>query len=591
MGKRREVYIGYDKGIKIFTAIEHSEDGLKKNLYKMKASDMTKEQIDMLYQVWLKKGVRIKFPKHDHIVWDLTISSTIPEFAGINREESRKRLSHNVSVSLQEYHSNKHSDILSSEIKTLKNKVYSLNKKSDTAEFGNHIRLAISLQKKIKEARSKWEKNPKVANNWRERLSPKHAYNLFQSIQEIFERINKIKTEIEQDNIKILSNQYSILEKEVKKTSDFKETRQSLITFQKSLKDFYLSKDNRTIYFNKIQKLFDLLFKRQNESKKKYESECKKNFDTFQKKLISLDYQVNNSTDWKDLRKNLKLIQSDLKGLKLLKNQRDILWKKINHYFEIVNNRQNKLHEEYKEKCKKNELYLNPKIERCVSLSYNSKDWKYVRTLLKQVQSEIKKTKLDKTVRQSFFTRLQESFERLHNRQNAEYKKYEEESNTNYLRISSQVRDLSNSIFYSNENNLKELRKDLQNLQAKLKNMKMKRDKRQKVYDSLNECFESLNKKQNEYYEQRKRERERKRKEFLQRLRESAERLAESINHDERVVADKELKYYNVMPGKREYEIKNSIQYSISSIKDKIYSKKEKLDNIRRKIREVEMQK
>jgi len=267
-----------------------------------------------------------------------------------------------------------------------------------------------------------------------------------------------LRSEIESGNVEKLNRELNLLEKDVKITSDFKKTRQSLINFQKNLKNISLSKQNRQVIYAKIQKLFDLLFKRQKENREKYERECKVNFDNVQGKLNSLDYEVNNSTNWKEIRNKLKTVQSSLKGQKFLKDQRELIWNRINSYFEKVGNRQTKQQEQYRKKCKENESYLNPKIEKCVSLSYNSTEWRDSREYLKSVQSEMKELKLDNTVRQPFYRRLQESFDRLHKRQDAEYKRYEDESNTNYSKISSKVRELSNSISYSDGKNLKDLR-------------------------------------------------------------------------------------------------------------------------------------
>ena len=73
-------------------------------------------------------------------------------------------------------------------------------------------------------------------------------------------------------------------------------------------------------------------------------------------------------------------------------------------------------------------------------------------------------------------------------------------------------------------------------------------------------------------------------------LEEKADKLESSIIHDEGVLSDKEYKLSNVRPGGREYEIRETLNDAIHSITDKIYSKKDKLDGIRRKISEVESQ-
>ena len=283
-------------------------------------------------------------------------------------------------------------------------------------------------------------------------------------------------------------------------------------------------------------------------------------------------------------------MQNSTKDLKFLKEQREIVWKRTNVFFEIVSNRQTKIQESYRKECEKNDSYLTTQIDRCVSLSYNSTNWKYSRDFFKTIQSEMKDLKLEKESRQKHYNRLQESFERLNSRQNEEKRRYDEKSNSNYARLDAKISDILNSIYYSDGDNLKSLREELKYIQSELKNCTLNRDHRQELFESVNNCFSKLQSKQEAFYEQIKRERETKRRDFIRVLEEKADKLSGSIIHDENIVYDKEQKLLYVRPGNKEYEIKESLRNAIYSINEKIYSKKETLQKIRDKIREVESQ-
>jgi len=210
MKDSREVYSTVENGVKLYIALEITNEGARQSIYKIKASDISKADLDKLYGTWLKKGERFNFPKHDHLVWDLTLSSSIPEYSGINRPLVKEKLTKRAKETLQARYATLHSDILNTEIKKLKNNVFSLSKTSNKTEFDNYFKTAISIQKRIKEAKLKWERNPRNSNNWQQRLSPKDAYELNQSIQEVFERINNLRSEIESIHDKIYSKQRTV---------------------------------------------------------------------------------------------------------------------------------------------------------------------------------------------------------------------------------------------------------------------------------------------------------------------------------------------------------------------------------------------
>lgn len=587
MSKNRKVYVGEEYGVKTFFAISYSNNGLKIDIYKFKASDLTREFIDDLYKVWRDLDEKISFPIHDHIAWDLTVSSTIPEFTGIGRPEDRNRLDDDAKKALQKHYSNLHSDILNSEIKKLKGNVWSLSTSSKRDEIDICLKIAISINQKIKEAKEKG-KNPNKGNNWRELLTPKDAYTLSQQMQEIFERINNIKAEIENKNFSKLENQLDSLENEVRKTTDFKKTREELKNFQQNLKNYCLEKNKREIIFKQVQSLFDTLFKRQKEQNEKYESECKRNFETIQRTLNELDYHVSNSTNWKEVKEKIKDIQTKIKELKFNKEQREIIYKRINSYFEKINTRQTKANEEYRKECEKNENYISRKADECSSLSYNSTNWKNAREYIFSVMKEMKDLKLSKDSRQKIYNRIQESLERLNKRQNEEKRKYDEKCNSNYSSFISKVRDFKNSISYSDGSNAKELRENLKDLQGDIKNYSLNRDQRQDLFNQVNDCFSRLQIKQQNFFDKIRIERTEKSREIIYNLKDKIASLNSQISDLNYKIREKENKLHNVRPGPRANEIKLNIKDSINQFNSKIKSKEEAIYNIQNKIRDIE---
>jgi hypothetical protein len=85
-----------------------------------------------------------------------------------------------------------------------------------------------------------------------------------------------------------------------------------------------------------------------------------------------------------------------------------------------------------------------------------------------------------------------------------------------------------------------------------------------------------------------RREREEKRHSVLQNLQEKLDRLRGSIQHDEGVLADKEVKYENVRSGPKYHEIRDTLYNSIASLQEKIRSKHQAVKELEEKILSIQ---
>jgi hypothetical protein len=585
MTRNREIYIGEDNGEKVYYLIEYKENSVTLDLFTIKSSVLTREKLDQLYNQWLRDGERVPLPNHDHIVWDLNSSTTMPIYVGIKRPEDRDRLDNNAKKRIHDHHSKLYSGILSSEIKTLKANVLSLRVSSSNDDLNLYSKKANEIKTKIKEGK---EREGNIMYSSKQIITPRDAYSLFEELNIIFSKLNELKDEKSSSSEKYIVEKLEKLESDFRYSDNLKEIRENLKILQKELSQAYMQKEKKNNLFERLNKLFESLNKKQTSQKEEYEKETTKNYDIVSSQITSVKQIVSETKEWSETRNTLKSIQECLKKLKFKKEQREKLWSDLNDLFTTLGNRQEKANLEYKKACETSMTKINDYINRCSSLSYDSDDWSEARNYLKETQNVIKTSTLNKETRQRYFEKLKECFGRLNNRQNEVRNRYDEETYQNYCTLETQLKRCAERVSYGDDEDLKYIRGELLSIQQNVKAVSLKKDHRNELFESINFYFEKLKKRQDKFYERINTQRYNKKMEILSILRQKAERLEDSINHDQSILSDKQSKYYNVRPGPKEYEIKQSLSNSMNSLGEKISSKQDSLYEIKAKIRDIE---
>lgn len=543
----------------------------------MKAAQLSKSEIDSLFQ-----GKRVTFPEpHDHVVHDMTISSRIPVYARINRQDIIDQIgkdAHHKALSFKE------KNVLFAEINILEREAASLSK-YDKSKW----QLARSFSDKVKQLKSV------------NQLTNGDAYELNKKLSPIYERLKNLR---EADQAKYEKESYGNfvkLESKIRDLSsrlsyskEFKDLREKAKGIQQELKSTkVLKKENRAVLWNKINGIFETLHIKQKQDHEIYERECLKNYKNLKTKVIRCSSLADSSTDWKETRAHLKKVQGEFKGLKMKKEQRQELFDKLNKAFDTLWSRQKKDKDRYENECQRNYTSLRSKVSDCESKSRTATDWRDTREYFKKVQGEFKGIKLKRDQRQELFERMNKAFETLGHRQTKERDRYESECRSNYNRMNPRVREAFNKASYSDDfKGTRQLLKDTKS--AIFDARPMKRDQKQELLNKMNAAFERLNSRAKNAFEARKAERERKQREWQARLRERISKLESAISRTEEGIykAEEALrrqndKLYNVRPGRREYEIKSSIRDRIRDIESSISQKKEKRYDMQRKLREM----
>ncbi|MFZ4461258.1 MAG: hypothetical protein ACOYN2_01590 [Patescibacteria group bacterium] len=316
------------------------------------------------------------------------------------------------------------------------------------------------------------------------------------------------------------------------------------------------------------------------QNRQKQQNEVRLAFERDIKNLASI---VASTTEWKKTRESLKELQNRMQSADLARESRDILRGQLNAVFDRLSQRQTEANEQFERNCRQSIVLLDPQIRDCERLARSSDQWNDARDTFKKVRDLIREKTLKKEDRAGFLSRIDQCFTILIQRQDANRERYAAECKNNYTRLFSALSNFS----VSESSDFKQLRESLFSFREDIKISQLKKDQRNELFDKLSGCFDRLKIVQDRFYEARHREFEMRRNSVLQGLREKYDRLQESIEHDKGVVSDKWSKYESIRMGPKYYEIRDSIKSTIDAIEEKIASKKQSLNEIAAKIRDI----
>lgn len=169
---------------------------------------------------------------------------------------------------------------------------------------------------------------------------------IFQKLQEAFRLLNmKISEEKEmvrlgaEHQFEDLLNRSKALLADSKTTTDFKNAREELRHLQALLKESQVFKEQRDILYQMLQDVFLVLNQRQDEERNQFETEAAKNYTDLARKVAEGLNQAHESSEYKETREFLKKIQAEFKGRKLIREQREELYSRLQSAFDILNKR------------------------------------------------------------------------------------------------------------------------------------------------------------------------------------------------------------------------------------------------------------
>ncbi len=198
---------------------------------------------------------------------------------------------------------------------------------------------------------------------------------LYESIRTCFTALNEKQDSEREDFEKESEQNYERLSVivsnaiEFAKTSEiYKDAREALIRAQKEIKGVRLKKVHRDELYGRIREIFNSVNEKQNKERQEFDSEANENFESLNEKVLIATEEAEIAPDFRIIRDKLISLQDEVKIMKLRREQRNDLYKKIRHAFSIFDHRRIEYREAMKlEKKDKLESVVNnlkAKLER-----------------------------------------------------------------------------------------------------------------------------------------------------------------------------------------------------------------------------------
>ena len=169
---------------------------------------------------------------------------------------------------------------------------------------------------------------------------------LYNRLQEAFAIVNKkIDDERLDFELTALSN-YADIKSDVDKAagmaSHSENTREAwdfLLTVQTRIKGAKLFREQRDELYGKLQAAFEMIKTKREEERHVFEQEAQQNYSRLKALVEKGLIQAEETHEYKETREFLKKIQSEFKGIKLVREQREELYSRLQTAFDILGKR------------------------------------------------------------------------------------------------------------------------------------------------------------------------------------------------------------------------------------------------------------
>lgn len=460
------------------------------------------------------------------------------------------------------------------------------------------IRETIDECVKIAETSEDWKKS---RNHLREtmqmlknlELGTDDYEQLSQTLSSSFETLNKRQTQQKENEKKYSEEIFNRLINEIKQAVDiaadeknFKNARQSIIAVQNEFRKLTLAKEHQDELYNKITEAFDRITVLQSEERENYEMECIENYHRLKAIIDEAVIFSKEATNFGKARENLISAQSQIKGNKLKRNQREELYQIIRDSFEALNERQSAEREEFEKECEINYKNLKTIVDEACNFAANSPDYKEAREALINAQGTIKGMKLKRAQRDELYAQIREIFNGINEKQSAEREGFEQECNANYEKLSHKVVDAFVEVDRSSD--FRNIRDTLISVQSEVRILKLKRDQRNELFAKIREAFAKFDERKQQYFDRRKQEKQSKLDEIKSGLIEKLDRLNDTIEADKKSLEEHNQKLTQASEENSSEDDQNSLKEIINSIETRIKEKEERINDTKVRIDDIQ---
>ena len=231
----------------------------------------------------------------------------------------------------------------------------------------DHLKNTIDTVLNSEDYRLSKELLREEQTTWREaKLFREHRDALYSSIQDAY----TILTIRQEEDQKKSGQQADIAFAELKPKAlellrlanisvEFRTLRDQLKDIQARIREATLRKEHREELNPLLQEAFEIINLRQDEERESFEKEAQKNYLHLKTLVNKALIQAEETHEYKETREFLKKIQTEFKGIKMIREQREELYSRLQTAFDILNKR---LDEFFRTKKKNWEVKMQYKL-------------------------------------------------------------------------------------------------------------------------------------------------------------------------------------------------------------------------------------
>lgn len=206
--------------------------------------------------------------------------------------------------------------------------------------------------------------------------------------------------------------------------------------------------------------------------------------------------KVNQTSDLHTAKGFLIEVQNSFKGLKLVREDREELYSRLQDSFAEINKQIEGERNNFNNEAQLNYSIIKIKVEEALFLASNPRDFRETWDFLIEVQTLFKGATLLREHRESLYAMLQQAFEKIKDFKETEKASFEKESALSYIQLNQIV---ENAISHASQNNDFRAAKDLLiKAQAELRSTRFSKEKRDELFSKLQDAFTILNIRQEE---------------------------------------------------------------------------------------------
>ncbi len=275
------------------------------------------------------------------------------------------------------------------------------------------------------------------------------------------------------------------------------------------------------------------------EFEKNRDQETLNNYKNLKNQLDKALQKVKQAKDLREAKGFLIEVQGGFKGLKLLKEDREELYGRLQDSFAEINKRIEDERLDFNNQALQNYALIKEKVDEALFLASHPKDFKETWEFLIEVQNLFKGTKLLREHREILYSRLQEAFIKIKGFREIEQSNFEKESAQNYVQLKQNIEE---ALIEAKQTEDFRMAKDtLIKAQAEFRATKLTKEQREELYSKLQEAFFALNLRHDEASENNRQEAEKQYFLLEPRTREILKRAGEAIEFHQIRASIKEI--------------------------------------------------